>query len=308
MATTKGPRVKELAAGFQPIHGVAIDFEIVTPAAQRAKKAAADIEQSPTAPRLNRAIKSDTEQLAVPARPSSQRNRKDSEPTPPASPQDGLNQNRGRGVGMNIQTSHSQDRAGTPEPFSDISIEGLRRELGGVKAEIASLHERLTRRDDEIHALGRRLDDMKDRYDEAIINLKRSQAERDELKDQVERLRGELREERSLRREMENELEEKQRKARKLNEVLVTMSDEAAERARKSALDAEDEMARIAARNVESRGKDVKEKRTSKKSIQLITDERPQSSVTSIFPSSKSSKSFKGRKEISSSSKPRWKS
>ncbi|PVH80642.1 hypothetical protein DL98DRAFT_188599 [Cadophora sp. DSE1049] len=306
MATTRGTRTGELIAVFDPSDGAATDPKIVTAAIQRAKEAAAAIERSPTAPRQSRKTQSDTERPTVPARPSKQRYRKDSEPTLPASPQEGFYRHRGRGVGTGIGASHSH-RPLTPETFGDISVDNLRAELGAVKTEIVSLNERLSQRNDDIQALGRRLNELKERYDEAILDLQRSQVEKDELRDQVERLRSELREERSARREMENELEEKQGRVRELNEMLVRVSEEAAERARRSVLDAEAELARITVRSVETVGENVREKkRTSKRHVHVLIEETPQSSVGSIFPFSKSSKSFKGWRERSGSSKPRW--
>ena len=206
-------------------------------------------------------------------------------------------------MGMNDTSSHVH-RPLTPEPFVATSKEGLEEELGAVKVEIVYLKERLTKRDGDIQDLGRRFDEMSEKYDEAIIDLKRSQVEKDELRDLIERLREQLANERSAKKEMEIELEEKQSKVRELNEMLAKMSDDIVERARKSAQDAEANLARVELGNMEPIKHSEKERRP-KNQVHLYVGERSEKSVESFLSSASFVKKSR-RRENAREEKRRW--
>jgi len=71
MAKNGGIRTKELAAVFDRCNQAAT-HDILTPGAQRAEEAAADIESSPAASLLSRTAVSGTERPVVPARPEAE--------------------------------------------------------------------------------------------------------------------------------------------------------------------------------------------------------------------------------------------
>lgn len=302
MAKNGGIRTKELAAVFDRCNQAAT-HDILTPGAQRAEEAAADIESSPAASLLSRTAVSGTERPVVPARPSKQRYRKNPEPTPPASPQESFHRNRGPSVGLTENHWHTH-RPLTPETFVDASVEALKEELGAVKTDIVSLNKSLAQRDDSIRALNVRFDELKFKYDEAISDLKRGQVEMNKLRDQVERLREQLAREREAKKETETELEEKQSKVRELNEVLVKMSDDIAERARKSAQDAKANLARDELRNVEPIKHAEKERRT-KNQVHLYVDEKSEGLVKSILSSTSFVKKPR-RREKAREERRRW--
>lgn len=304
MAINLGPRNQKLAAVFEH-RNQASTHNILTSGSQRAAEAAAAIESSPAALLLSHTAVSGIERPVVPARPSNPRYRKKSEPTPPASPQEGFYCNRGPGMGMNDTSSHVH-RPLTPEPFVATSKEGLKEELGAVKVEIVYLKERLTKRDGDIQDLGRRFDELSEKYDKAIFDLKRSQVEKNELQDQVERLREQLARERSAKKEMETELEKKQNKVRELNERLVEMSDDIAERARKSAQDAETNLnlARVEVRN-DKPVKNVEKERRTKNQVHLYVDERSEGLVRSILSPPSLDKKLR-RREKAREERTRW--
>ncbi|KAK0116631.1 hypothetical protein ONS96_012486 [Cadophora gregata f. sp. sojae] len=305
MAVKREPGIMKLAKPFEVSQRASTSSTISTTATQRADESAADTKRSPPTSRLNRSGWSHGERPIVPTRPLKKSHGKDSEPSHQSLPRNDTYRHGGPVMGTN--NGHI-DRPLTSQQHAGVSVDSLNTEVVTVKAEIKSLKEGLTQRDNEIQILGRRLDDMQDRYNEAMHDLKKSQEEKDELRDQVDRLKADLREERSLRRKTEDELEEKQAKVRELNESLTKMSDEKAERARRSALDAEAELARIAGRKAESPLEKVEKKRTSKKHVHhvFLFEDEPQSSVGSRLPS-KSSMSVKASGGKSGGWKTRWK-
>ncbi|KAK0106942.1 hypothetical protein ONS95_003657 [Cadophora gregata] len=307
MAVKRGPRIMERAKPFEVSQRASTSSTISTTATQRADESAADTKRSPPTSRLNRSGWSHGERPIVPTRPLKKSHGKDSEPSHQPLPRNDTHRHGGPVMDTNNGQLHIE-RPLTPQQHAGVYVDSLNTELVTVKAEIASLKEGLTQRDNEIQILGRRLDEMRDQYEVAIHDLKKSQEEKGELRDQVDRLKADLREERSLRRKTEDELEEKQAKVRELNESLTKMSDEKAERARRSALDAEAELARIAGRKAESPLEKVEKKRTSKKHVHhvFLFEDEPQSSVGSRLPS-KSSMSVKASGGKSGGWKTRWK-
>ncbi|KAH6699819.1 hypothetical protein BKA61DRAFT_208209 [Leptodontidium sp. MPI-SDFR-AT-0119] len=75
---------------------------------------------------------------------------------------------------------------------SEAEATALRNEISGIKVEVEGLKEQLGVRNGEFDVLNKRLRDTERRYEEAIIDMRRSREEKQELEDMVGRLRREL--------------------------------------------------------------------------------------------------------------------
>ncbi|CZR70045.1 uncharacterized protein PAC_19946 [Phialocephala subalpina] len=185
----------------------------------RADEAAAEIGRSPTPP-----IQQQMPRPSVPPRPKRFRAQQQHEEqqTLPPSPQDGFHPQRGR-----LETlipKHEPHEVTTPENDSSISLDGLQNQLSNVKDEIRSLRTELQVRERAVISVRHDLDEAVEKYDQAILDLQRSQREKNALQEQVERLRNELKQEREARSELEREIEERIQKELRLLDMLERTS------------------------------------------------------------------------------------
>ncbi|KAG9228066.1 hypothetical protein BJ875DRAFT_447204, partial [Amylocarpus encephaloides] len=113
----------------------------------------------------------------VPPRPARRRDARENLPIPetilPLTPQDST---------ITVSSRHRDPP----------TLEALRNEISGIKVEVEGLKEQLGIRNEEFEALNERLRDTERRYEEAIIDMRRSREEKQELEDMVGRLRREL--------------------------------------------------------------------------------------------------------------------
>lgn len=145
--------------------------------------------------------------------------------TPPASPQSSFDKGRREHLGAEIK--QQRQRPQTPMDFtfqsmgfavgnSRASIDDVRSQLAIVTDELKTLQEKLDIQDQTIKALRTQLDEMMEKYEEAILNAEKNAIEKEELKDQVQRLRTAWTAEREMRKELEEEIEMRLDKERQL--------------------------------------------------------------------------------------------
>lgn len=107
---------------------------------------------------------------------------------------------------------------------SRASIDDVRSQLVEVKDELKSLQEKLAERDLEIKGIRTQLDQMMEKYEQAIVDAEKTANEKDELKDQVQRLRSAWTAERDARKALEEEIEVRLDKERQLQARIRRMS------------------------------------------------------------------------------------
>ncbi|KUJ06511.1 uncharacterized protein LY89DRAFT_410501 [Mollisia scopiformis] len=191
---------------------------------QEASKAASIIESSPvpTSPTENTA-----------GEHGEMMHKQNAPDTPPASPQSSFSS--GRSEQLAAQTRQQRHRPQTPMDFtfqsmgfglgnSRASIDDVRTQLAAVRDELKSLQEKLEVQDLEIKGIRTRLDQMMERYEEAILDAEKTTKEKDNLKDQVQRLRSAWTAEREARKELEEEIESRLDKERQLQARIRRMS------------------------------------------------------------------------------------
>ncbi|KAH8757096.1 hypothetical protein BGZ57DRAFT_645795 [Hyaloscypha finlandica] len=226
----------------------------------------------------------------VPPRPARRREARESPPIPdtilPLTPQD------------STITASSRHR---DPPTSEAEVTALRNEISGIKVEVEGLKEQLGIRNEEFEALNKRLRDTERRYEEAIIDMRRSREEKQELEDIVGRLRRELEGTRNARDAAQAQLATRQRELVDALETLRVSEERRIEEARRvEARAREDEMRADASRRVgdeaarrmteqrlieEARRDGRREGRRERRSnVTLVVNERPESSVAwSLF-------------------------
>ena len=84
-------------------------------------------------------------------------------------------------------------------PTSKAEVTALQNEISDIKLEVEALKERLRIRNDEFEALHKGLKDAEHRYDEAIVDMRKSSEEKQKLEEMVGRLRRELNKTRNVR-------------------------------------------------------------------------------------------------------------
>jgi len=180
--------------------------------------------------------------------------------------------------------------------------EALRNEISGIKVEVEGLKEQLGIRNEEFEALNERLRDTERRYEEAIIDMRRSREEKQELEDMVGRLRRELDATKTARDVAQAQLTTRQRELVDALEALRISEERRIEEARRvEARAREDEVRADASRRVgdeaarrmteqrlieEARrdGRREGRRETRRSNVTLVVNERPESSVAwSLF-------------------------
>jgi chromosome segregation ATPase len=180
--------------------------------------------------------------------------------------------------------------------------EALRNEISGIKVEVEGLKEQLGIRNEEFEALNKRLRDTERRYEEAIIDMRRSREKKQELEDIVGRLRRELDATKTARDVAQTQLATRQRELVDALEALRVSEERRIEEARRvEARAREDEVRADASRRVgdealrrmteqrlieearrDGRREGRRERRRS--NVTLVVNERPESSVAwSLF-------------------------
>ena len=188
-------------------------------------------------------------------------------------------------------------------PTSEAEVTALRNEISGIKVEVEGLKEQLGIKNEEFEALNKRLRDTERRYEEAIVDMRRSREEKQELEDIVGRLRRELDGTRNARDVAQAQLATRQRELVDALETLRVSEERRIEEARRvEARAREDEIRADASRRVgdeaarrmteqrlieearrDGRREGRREKRRS--NVTLVVNERPESSVAwSLFP------------------------
>jgi peptidoglycan hydrolase CwlO-like protein len=124
---------------------------------------------------------SQTSRPEVPLRPARKREARETPSIPeailPPTPQDST---------ITVSSRHRDS------PTSEAEVSSLRKEISGIKDEVQGLKEQLGSRNDEFEALNKRLRDTERKYEEAIIDVRKSREEKQELEDTVERLTRQL--------------------------------------------------------------------------------------------------------------------
>lgn len=227
----------------------------------------------------------------VPPRPARRREARENPPIPetilPLTPQD--------------STITVSSRRRDP-PTSEADVTALRSEISGIKVEVEGLKEQLGIRNEEFEALNKRLRDTERRYEEAIIDMRRSREEKQELEDIVGRLRRELDATKTARDGAQAQLATRQRELVDALESLRVSEERRIEEARRvEARAREDEVRADASRRVrdeaarrmaeqrlieearrDGRREGRRERRRS--NVTLVVSERPESSVAwSLF-------------------------
>ena len=187
-------------------------------------------------------------------------------------------------------------------PTSEAEVTALRNEISGIKVEVEGLKEQLEIRNEEFEDLNKSLRDVERRYEEAIVDMRRSREEKQELEDIVGRLRRELDGTRNARDVAQAQLAIRQRELVDALEMLRVSEERRIEEARRvDARAREDEMRADASRRVgdeaarrvveqrlieEARRDGRREGRRERKrsNVTLVVNERPESSVAwSLF-------------------------
>ena len=188
-------------------------------------------------------------------------------------------------------------------PTSEAEVTALRNEISGIKVEVEGLKEQLEIRNEEFEDLNKSLRDVERRYEEAIVDMRRSREEKQELEDIVGRLRRELEGTRNARDVAQAQLATRQRELVDALGALRVSEERRIEEARRvDARAREDEMRADASRRVgdeaarrmteqrlieEARRDGRREGRRERKrsNVTLVVNERPESSVAwSLFP------------------------
>ena len=187
-------------------------------------------------------------------------------------------------------------------PTSEAEVTALRNEISGIKVEVEGLKEQLGIRNKEFEVLNKRLRDTERRYEEAIVDMRRSREEKQELEDIVGRLRRELDGTRNARDVAQAQLETRQRELVDALETLRVSEERRIEEARRLEARAREDEIRAdasrrardeAARRMTEQGL-IKEARRDgrregrrkrrKSNVTLVVNKRPKSSVAwSVF-------------------------
>ncbi|KAF8862696.1 hypothetical protein BDZ45DRAFT_722969 [Acephala macrosclerotiorum] len=186
-------------------------------------------------------------------------------------------------------------------PTSEAENIALRNDISSIKIEVEGLKEQLGIRNEEFEVLNKRLSDTERRYEEAIVDMRRSREEKQELEDIVERLRRELNSTRNARDVAEAQLATRQRELVDALETLRISGEQRIEEARRVEAKArEDEIRADASRRLEDEaarrmteqrlieearrearreGKREGRRERRRSNITLVVNERPESSV-----------------------------
>lgn len=136
--------------------------------------------------------------------------------------------------------------------ISETEVTALKSEISGIKVEVQSLKEQLGLRNTDFEVLNKTLRDTERRYEEAIVDMRRSMEERQVLEDTVGRLRRELDGTRNARDTAQAHLETRQRDFVDALEMLRVSEERRIEEARRvEARAREDERRADAGRRVE---------------------------------------------------------
>jgi len=227
----------------------------------------------------------------VPPRPARRREARENPPIPetilPLTPQDST---------ITVSSQHRNP------PTSEADVTALRNEISGIKIEVEGLKEQLGIRNKEFEALNKRLRDTEDRYEKAIIDMRKSREEKQKLEDIVGRLRRELDVTKTAKDVAQAQLTTRQRELFDALETLRVIEERRIEEARRvEAGVREDELRADASRRVgdeaarrmneqrlieearrDGRREGRRERRRS--NVTLVVNERPKSSVAwSLF-------------------------
>ncbi|KUJ10919.1 uncharacterized protein LY89DRAFT_689474 [Mollisia scopiformis] len=187
-------------------------------------------------------------------------------------------------------------------PTSEAEVTALRNEISGIQVEVEGLKEQLGIRNEEFEVLNKRLRDTERRYEEAIVDMRRSREQKQELEDIVGRLRRELDGTRNARDVAQAQLATRQRELVNAWETLRVSEERRIEEARRvEARAREDEIRADTSRRVgdeaarriteqrlieEARRDGRKEGRRERRrsNVTFVVNERPKSTVAwSLF-------------------------
>ena len=185
-------------------------------------------------------------------------------------------------------------------PTSEAEVTALRNEISDIKVEVQGLKEQLGIRNEEVEALNKRLRDTERKYEEAIVDMRRSREEKQELEDIVGRLRRELDRTRDARDVAGAQLVTRQRELVDALETLRVSEERRIEEARRVEARAREDKRADAGRRVEdeaarrmteqrlieeARREGRRERRRERRgsNVTLVVNERPKSSVTWSF-------------------------